>query len=194
MIQMQTVVVVADNSGAKRLRCIGVVGGSKGKYAGLGDVITASVKEAAPDSAVKKGKVVKAVIVRTAKARRRRDDGAERGAAASGAEEGDAVAAVSSGSSGRAEAGPVSPLAWRSEATDCQPAEETDQETVGCGQGCPCAPELARRGQGTCKGPVEPAQDLPASSAATPVTIMAAMRKSPDALNAHSGASATRPR
>jgi large subunit ribosomal protein L14 len=73
MIQMQTVVVVADNSGAKRLRCIGLVGGSKGKYAGLGDVITASVKEAAPDSAVKKGKVVKAVIVRIAQARRRRD-------------------------------------------------------------------------------------------------------------------------
>lgn len=73
MIQMQTVIVVADNSGAKQLRCIGLIGGSKGKYAGLGDVITASVKEAAADSAVKKGKVVKAVIVRTSKARRRPD-------------------------------------------------------------------------------------------------------------------------
>ena len=73
MIQMQTVVEVADNSGAKRLRCIGLVGGSKGKYAGLGDVITASVKEATPDGTVKKGKVVKAVIVRTVAVRRRRD-------------------------------------------------------------------------------------------------------------------------
>ncbi len=73
MIQMQTVLAVADNSGAKKLRCINIVGGSKGKYAGLGDIITASVKEAAPDGGVKKGQVVKAVIVRTVSAQRRRD-------------------------------------------------------------------------------------------------------------------------
>jgi large subunit ribosomal protein L14 len=73
MIQMRSILVVADNSGAKKLACINIVGGSKGKYAGLGDVITASVKEAAPDGNVKKGKVVKAVIVRTRNAKRRRD-------------------------------------------------------------------------------------------------------------------------
>jgi len=73
MIQMQSILEVADNSGAKKLRCISIHGGSKGKYAGLGDVITASVKEAAPDGNVKKGQVCKAVIVRTVKARRRRD-------------------------------------------------------------------------------------------------------------------------
>ena len=73
MIQMQSVLVVADNSGAKRIACINILGGSKGKYAAVGDVITASVKEAAPDGNVKKGQVVKAVIVRTANAQRRRD-------------------------------------------------------------------------------------------------------------------------
>ncbi len=73
MIQMQSILEVADNSGAKKLRCIGILGGSKGKYAGVGDVITASVKEAAPDGNVKKGQVVKAVIVRTVKSHRRRD-------------------------------------------------------------------------------------------------------------------------
>ena len=73
MIQMQSILVVADNSGAKKLRCINILGGSKGKYAGLGDIITASVKEATPDGGVKKGKVVRAVIVRTVKSRRRRD-------------------------------------------------------------------------------------------------------------------------
>ena len=73
MIQMQTVLEVADNSGAKRIACINILGGSKGKYAGIGDVITASVKEAVPDGTVKKGQVVKAVIVRTVKAQRRRD-------------------------------------------------------------------------------------------------------------------------
>jgi len=73
MIQMQTVLEVADNSGAKRLSCIGLLGGSKGKYAGIGDVITASVREAAPDSNVKKGQVVKAVVVRTADSHRRKD-------------------------------------------------------------------------------------------------------------------------
>jgi large subunit ribosomal protein L14 len=73
MIQMMTTLAVADNSGAKRISCIGLVGGSKGKYAGIGDIITASVKEAAPDGNVKKGQVVKAVVVRTTKTQRRRD-------------------------------------------------------------------------------------------------------------------------
>ena len=73
MIQMQTKLEVADNSGAKQISCIHVSGGTKGKYAGLGDVITASVKEAAPDGTAKKGQVVKAVIVRTVKAHRRPD-------------------------------------------------------------------------------------------------------------------------
>jgi large subunit ribosomal protein L14 len=73
MIQMQTVVDVADNSGARKLRVIHALGGSTGRYARLGDVVTASVKEAVPDSAVKKGSVVKAVIVRTHKEQRRKD-------------------------------------------------------------------------------------------------------------------------
>lgn len=67
MIQMQTVLDVADNSGAKKLYCIKVLGGSKRKYAGIGDIIVASVKEAIPNSKVKKGDVVKVVVVRTAK-------------------------------------------------------------------------------------------------------------------------------
>ncbi len=67
MIQMQTLLDVADNSGAKKLFCIKVLGGSKRKYASIGDIIVASVKEALPNSKVKKGDVVKAVIVRTAK-------------------------------------------------------------------------------------------------------------------------------
>jgi large subunit ribosomal protein L14 len=74
MVQMQTVIDVADNSGAKKIRCIKVLGGSKRKYARLGDLIVASVKEAAPDGNVKKKDVVRAVIVRTAK-EQRRDDG-----------------------------------------------------------------------------------------------------------------------
>jgi len=73
VIQMQSILDVADNSGAKKIACITILGGSKGKYAGIGDVITASVKEAAPDGNVKKGQVVKAVIVRTVKTQRRRD-------------------------------------------------------------------------------------------------------------------------
>jgi large subunit ribosomal protein L14 len=73
MIQMQTVLEVADNSGAKKISCIHPRGGSVGRIAHLGDVITASVKEATPDSAIKKGSVVKAVIVRTRKEQRRRD-------------------------------------------------------------------------------------------------------------------------
>lgn len=73
MIQAQTRLVVADNTGAKELMCIRVLGGSKRKYGGIGDVIVASVKEAAPGGVVKKGDVVKAVIVRTRKANRRPD-------------------------------------------------------------------------------------------------------------------------
>jgi large subunit ribosomal protein L14 len=73
MIQMQTVLNVADNSGAKKVACIKVLGGSKRRYAGVGDVIVVSVKEAIPNSKVKKGDVMKAVIVRTAKATRRPD-------------------------------------------------------------------------------------------------------------------------
>ncbi|MEI7817792.1 MAG: 50S ribosomal protein L14 [Desulfuromonadales bacterium] len=73
MIQMQTVLDVADNSGAKKLFCIKVLGGSKRKYAGVGDIIVASVREALPNSKVKKGDVVKAVVVRTAKSLGRPD-------------------------------------------------------------------------------------------------------------------------
>ena len=75
MIQMRTLLDVADNSGARRISCILPLGGSTGRYAGLGDIITANVKESAPDApdSVKKGKVVKAVIVRCAKETRRRD-------------------------------------------------------------------------------------------------------------------------
>ncbi|MDG1481863.1 MAG: 50S ribosomal protein L14 [Myxococcota bacterium] len=73
MIQMQSVLDVADNSGAKKLLCIKVIGGSKRKYASVGDVIVVSVKEAIPNGKVKKGTVVRAVIVRTAKELRRRD-------------------------------------------------------------------------------------------------------------------------
>ena len=73
MIQMGTVLDVADNSGAKRIACIQLRGGSAGQYGVLGDVITASVKEAVPEGTVKKGQVVRAVIVRTRKERRRRD-------------------------------------------------------------------------------------------------------------------------
>lgn len=73
MIQMGTILEVADNSGAKKVACIHLKGGSLGQYGHLGDVITASVKEATPDGTVKKGQVVKAVIVRTVNAQRRRD-------------------------------------------------------------------------------------------------------------------------
>ena len=72
-VQMRTILEVADNSGAKRLACILPLGGSTGLKAGLGDIITASVKEASPDSNVKKGSVVKCVIVRTRKETRRKD-------------------------------------------------------------------------------------------------------------------------
>lgn len=73
MIQQYTRLKVADNSGARTISCIGVPGGSGRRYAWLGDVIVASVKEAAPAAAVRKGEVVKAVVVRTVKAQRRRD-------------------------------------------------------------------------------------------------------------------------
>lgn len=73
MIQMRTILEVADNSGAKKISCIHVRGGSIGRYGRLGDVITANVKEASPDGTVKKGQVVRAVIVRTRKEQRRRD-------------------------------------------------------------------------------------------------------------------------
>ena len=73
MIQMRTILQVADNSGAKKISCIHLRGGSQGQYATIGDVITANVKEAAPDGNVKKGQVVKAVIVRTRKEQRRKD-------------------------------------------------------------------------------------------------------------------------
>ena len=67
MIQMQTNLGVADNSGAKRVQCIKVLGGSKRKYASVGDIIVVSIKEAIPRGRVKKGDVMKAVVVRTAK-------------------------------------------------------------------------------------------------------------------------------
>src|ERR1700752_1110805 len=73
MVQMRTWLTVADNSGARQITCILPVGGDAGLRAGLGDVITAAVKEASPDGQVKKGKVVKAVVVRTRKEHRRKD-------------------------------------------------------------------------------------------------------------------------
>ena len=73
MIQMQTYLKVADNSGAKELMCIRVLGGTRRKYANIGDVVVASVKKATPGGVVKKGDVVKAVIVRSAKGLRRAD-------------------------------------------------------------------------------------------------------------------------
>lgn len=73
MIQHMSRLEVADNSGAKKVMCIKVLGGSRRRYARLGDIIVASVKEAAPDGVVKKGEVVKAVIVRTRKEQRRAD-------------------------------------------------------------------------------------------------------------------------
>jgi len=73
MIQMRTILEVADNSGAKRLRCISPIGGSVGKIAGIGDIISASVYEAEPNSPIKKGQVVRAVVVRSKKEIRRKD-------------------------------------------------------------------------------------------------------------------------
>ena len=73
MIQQETELEVADNSGAKRVKCFKVLGGSKRRYAGIGDIIVCSVRDATPDGSVKKGDVVKAVIVRTKKYIRRKD-------------------------------------------------------------------------------------------------------------------------
>ena len=73
MIQQQSLMKVADNSGAKELMCIRVLGGTGRRYANIGDIVVASVKKAAPGGAVKKGEVVKAVIVRSVKGIRRND-------------------------------------------------------------------------------------------------------------------------
>ena len=73
MIQQQTLLKVADNSGAKEIMCIRVLGGSKRKFGNIGDVIVASVKSATPGGVVKKGDVVKAVVVRSKKGARRKD-------------------------------------------------------------------------------------------------------------------------
>jgi large subunit ribosomal protein L14 len=73
MIQMQTNLDVADNSGARRVQCIKVLGGSKRRFASVGDIIVVSVKEAIPRGRVKKGQVMKAVVVRTAQGLRRAD-------------------------------------------------------------------------------------------------------------------------
>ena len=73
MVQMESYLKVADNTGAKEIKCIRVLGGSKRMYGNIGDVIVASVRKAAPNGTVKKGEVVKAVIVRTKKGVRRND-------------------------------------------------------------------------------------------------------------------------
>ncbi len=73
MIQMRTILEVADNSGARKISCILPLGNQVGHIATLGDIITANVKEASPDGTVKKGQVVKAVVVRTKKEHRRKD-------------------------------------------------------------------------------------------------------------------------
>ncbi|PID77613.1 MAG: 50S ribosomal protein L14 [Deltaproteobacteria bacterium] len=74
MIQTESVLNVADNSGAKKVLCIRVLGGSRKRYAGIGDIIVVTIKEAIPHAKVKKGDVMKAVIVRTSKEMRRMDD------------------------------------------------------------------------------------------------------------------------
>lgn len=73
MIQQETVLIVADNSGAKRVKCFKVLGGSRRRYAKVGDIIVCAVQDAEPDSSVKKGDVVKAVIVRQTKYLKRSD-------------------------------------------------------------------------------------------------------------------------
>ncbi len=73
MIQQESMVVIADNSGAKKAQCIKVLGGSRRKYASVGDVITVAIKQAIPNGTVKKGQVARAVVVRTRKEVRRRD-------------------------------------------------------------------------------------------------------------------------
>ena len=73
MIQLQTKLNVADNSGAKKIKCFKVLGGSRRRYGFVGDIIVASVKDALPNALIKKGEIVKAVIVRTKKEHRRKD-------------------------------------------------------------------------------------------------------------------------
>ena len=73
MIQQESILRIADNTGAKSALCIRVLGGSRRRYAGVGDVIVATVKDAIPNAGIKKGEVVKAVIVRTSKETRRKD-------------------------------------------------------------------------------------------------------------------------
>jgi large subunit ribosomal protein L14 len=73
MIQQESMVRIADNSGAKKAQCIRVLGGSRRRYARVGDIIVVAVKDALPDGTVKKGEVAKAVVVRTAKEMRRKD-------------------------------------------------------------------------------------------------------------------------
>ena len=73
MVQQETIVKIADNSGARRALVIRVLGGSKRRYAGLGDVVVVAIKDALPTGQIKKGEVAKAVVVRTAKETRRRD-------------------------------------------------------------------------------------------------------------------------
>ncbi len=73
MIQQESILRIADNTGAKSALCIRVLGGSKRRYAGVGDVIVATVKDAIPNAGIKKGEIVQAVVVRTAKETRRKD-------------------------------------------------------------------------------------------------------------------------
>jgi len=73
MIQVESVLDVADNSGARKVRCIKVLGGSKRRYASVGDIIVVAIRESLPNSKIKKGAVMKAVVVRTKKAVRRHD-------------------------------------------------------------------------------------------------------------------------
>lgn len=73
MIQQESILKITDNTGAKSALCIRVLGGSKRRYAGVGDVIVATIKDAIPNAAIKKGEIVEAVVVRTAKETRRKD-------------------------------------------------------------------------------------------------------------------------
>ena len=73
MIQQESILRITDNTGAKTALCIRVLGGSKRRYAGVGDVVVATIKDAIPNAAIKKGEVVDAVVVRTAKETRRKD-------------------------------------------------------------------------------------------------------------------------
>ena len=73
MIQQESILRITDNTGAKTALCIRVLGGSKRRYAGVGDVVIATIKDAIPNAAIKKGEVVEAVVVRTAKETRRKD-------------------------------------------------------------------------------------------------------------------------